>query len=172
MEAMSVDKRTDVAEKSLQRMLEWIRTIDTKGQIVLGLDLALIGSIVAVWPSDKAFRGFLAIASIVAGGLVVSSIAYSLSAFFPQLRRTLTRNQSPPSSFIFFGAIAASSEDDYIKRMTEQTQEGYHLDLLHQVHRNAVIVNRKYVRVKWAILQQGLAIAPWIYMFLCHNKLV
>lgn len=152
---MEIPRQTDILEKSLGRMLHWIKAIDTKTQLALGINVGMLGAILALTPRRQdmvaASLGLLAL-----GGLLpFLSCIQCLRAFFP-------RTTGPGDSRIFFGAIDNRTLQGFREALERETEETYCGDLTEQVYRNAQIANAKYNLVKSAIVMQGLAVTPWL----------
>ncbi|NOG92585.1 MAG: hypothetical protein HND42_05010 [Armatimonadetes bacterium] len=136
-------------------MIDWNKAIDTKTQIALGLNLAMLGGLVAMSPKpdDLTFRMLVLLA--IGGILPFLSCVQCMRGFFPQTK-------GPGDSLIFFGAIDNRTVDGYRKAICEETDETYASDLCEQVYRNAQIATSKYRLVKNAILLQAMGVIPWL----------
>ena len=149
------NQEVDRMEKSLQRMLDWIKAIDTKTQIALGLNVAMLGGLVAVTPKPESLNPAILGLLALGGLLPFVSCTQCIRAFFPNTK-------GPGDSRIFFGAIANRSLSGFRQALAKETTETYGDDLSEQVYRNAEIATGKYRMVKNAILLQGMAVVPWL----------
>lgn len=147
--------RIDRLEKSLQRMLDWNKAIDTKTQIVLGLNIAMLGGLVALSPEPDEFTTGALCGLAIGGFFPFLSCIQCIRGFFPQTK-------GPGDSLIYFGAIAKRTLDGFRKALANETDEAYVADLEEQVYRNAQISTSKYTLVKNAILFQAIGIIPWL----------
>ena len=149
-----VKERIRVAEGTLSRQLEWVSRADSKSSFTAGLSTAMLGALATVatrpseWPTPLAVM----VASVVV--LLAASLFSTYWASYPRLG-------APRDSLIFFGTIAAKDFAKFQQQFVATTSDSYLDDLLHQCHRNAVIADTKYRRLKGAYKLISLALVPW-----------
>ena len=153
---MDLSQAIDAQEKSLARLLEWIRHADSKSQILITLNLAMIGGIVAGMPTPDKLNvrdvGFL----LVGAGPSFFNLMHCLHATSP---RTITK---ATQSSIYFGLMAKSGLDQYLIYVSERTQEEYLHDLNEQCYANAKIADKKYRHIRIAVLWTFRCILLWL----------
>jgi len=144
-EPLSKDGQIDAQEKELARLLEWIRQADSKSQIIVGANLALIGAVVGLMPNGAKSNVWSLV--LVAGGCLLPGISlfHCLSASQPHVI-------GPPHSLIYFKRIRGLSFDKYCDAVSKRTGSDYLHDLNNQCHVNAEIADKKYDRIKRAWL--------------------
>jgi hypothetical protein len=159
--ALTLDKQIEVAEKNLQRTLEWISRFDGRAPLVLGLDTGMVAVLSGLAPPlQKWTNTIIATLSIT---LILLS-AGLLAIYFAGYPRTKGSDQS----LIYFGSIAFLSLTEYQQKSASLTQKVYLDDLLQQCHRNSEIVEKKFSLLKWAYRFLFAALPAWaitIYLF-------
>jgi len=141
--AMSLNDQIATAEKTLDRLLEWVTRHDNKTLIVLGVETALLGVLVGSLPTPRTWTWWTTIVVLLA----LLSLCMSLAClFFGNLPQT----KGPEGSLIYFRSIAKNTFDDYKKKFAGQSQQEYLEDLLAQCHRISEIVTRKFQALTWA----------------------
>jgi hypothetical protein len=143
------------AEKTLDRLLEWIRAVDTKTPVVMAVDTAMLGVLAALAPSPDQFGATTWLCIAFGSVALIVSLGLCAMATFPQTK-------GPEGSLIYFGGIAARSAEAFAQAMYEQTNTQYLDDLLRQCHRNAEIAANKYARVRRALFWLVGGIVPWL----------
>ena len=143
-----------VLEHTLDGLLEWISRFDNKASILLGLDTAMLGFMVASSPTLDEWTLSAAVSGVLAGAALSTAIVATLLANLP-------RTRAPAPSLLFFGTIAALDENDYIHQVTTQTPPQRQQDLARQCHRNAVILTTKFRSLQVAYWATLIALIPW-----------
>lgn len=128
-------------EKSLERQLAWIRQSDTKAQMLIAVNLALIGAVVGKAPSADGFDWRVWIVFLVGTGWPMLNLYWCFASVSPHVKDT------PNSSLLFFGLIESLGEAKYTEAIGSRTQEDYEEDLIRQTFINAKIANTKYRRL-------------------------
>ncbi len=142
------------AEKSLQRMLEWIGRHDLRSGATMGITVAMLGALSAATPPMAKWTASFTVALVLTGigfAVVVGEIIHGL---FPRLR-----NDRP--SMFFFGSIAAMPQEEYKRRFMGLTDEDYLNDVLGQVYLNARILRSKFRSLRRAIFALMLTVPSW-----------
>ena len=145
----------DRQEASLGRQLDWIRAVDGKTPLLLGLATALLGAIAAVAPAPSKISTIQAACAIAAAIPLLLSLVFCVFATFP-------RTSGPADSLLFFGCISRLAPAMYQARVRSRTDDEYLTDLVAQTHRNAQIANSKYASVRRATLWLFVSIPPWL----------
>jgi hypothetical protein len=144
-----------VQEKTLDRVSEWIRAVDTKASTLLAIDTAMIAIVVALASVPKTWTAetgtWLAVGSL----LLIVSLLLVVSATFPQV-------DGRGRSLIFFGEIASQPRSAYLIAIAARSRESYLEDLNAQCHRNSEIAAQKYRRVRYATICLFLGLLPWL----------
>jgi hypothetical protein len=122
---LDIGQRIDAAEKQLERLLEWISRLDTKFNIILGVELAMLGVLATSAPAH-AFWSWL---TYLLFGITVFFIGSSLYSLYQANRPYLV---GPKNSLIFFSSVANLSIDSYRTKFFRLTQQEYLEDLLTQ----------------------------------------
>lgn len=142
------------AEKSLQRMFDWIGRHDVRTAASLGISVAMIGALASATPPAARWTTLFAATLIVAVSgltLVIGNLIYGL---FPRIR-------PGPSSAFFFGSIAAMEWEEYCGRFMATTERDYLQDLLVQIHINALILRAKFRAFGRAVVFLLISSGPW-----------
>lgn len=108
-EPSSKEKQIDAQEKELARLLEWIRQADSKSQIVVGANLALIGAVVGLMPNGA--KSSIWSLVLVAGGCLLPglSLFHCLSASQPHVI-------GPPQSLIYLSEFVGSASINTVRQ--------------------------------------------------------
>ncbi|KAA2238026.1 Pycsar system effector family protein [Salinarimonas soli] len=142
------------AEKSLQRMLEWIGRHDLRSGATMGITVAMLGALSAATPPISKWTASFTVALVLTGlgfAIVVGEIIHGL---FPRMR-----NDRP--SMFFFGSIAAMPQEEYRRRFSALTDEDYLQDVLGQVYLNARILRSKFRSLRRAIMALMFTVPAW-----------
>lgn len=134
-------KRLAIQEQVHGYQLDWIKAVDVKTSILIGIDLAMLGVLAAVAPATKDLTfGKLGI-------LVLSSVPLAMS-LVACLLATMPRLDGPEGSMIFFGGICKRTRDAHRAAARERADEERWQDVCDQTHQNAVIADWKYAKVR------------------------
>ena len=150
----SNSQRIAILEGELTRLLDWIKTAETKISLVLAISTAMLGVLAVLNPVCSTWTVFPAILASFATLCLVLSIVFLAVSSFP-------RTDGPDGSLIYFGGISALNLSSYITSMSNLTEDQYTNDLICQCHRNAQIAERKFTWVKRAIGCLFLSLGPW-----------
>lgn len=143
------------AEKSLERLLNWISAADSRVRLVLPLATAMLGALAVLAPAIDEWKVCAAIFASVSGILLFLSVIFTACASFP-------RASGPLGSTIYFGGIVTRELDQYKRKVHEQSDDEYLDDLLCQCHRNAQIAERKFNWIQKAMMALLVATLPWL----------
>lgn len=142
-------------EATLERMLEWIRAIDSKTPIILGLCTAMLAVLGAVAPKPNALDKSSAFLLLCGGTPLVLALIQCMRATFPQTR-------GPANSLLFFGGVAATPYATYDTKVNSRSEAEYLTDLNAQCHRNAEIAAAKFRAVQWAFRWLYIGMPLWL----------
>lgn len=126
--------KIDYLEKELARLLDWIKTADTRITLILPLATAMLGAIAALNPSFSEWTWCIGISVSLSVTLLVCSLISVSLALFP-------RTNGPQNSMIFFGGIASKNLENFRSNVNNFDDEKYKNDLINQCFINALIAN-------------------------------
>jgi hypothetical protein len=150
-----VARQVELQDRELDRLLDWIRAVDAKTPVVMAIDTAMLGIVIALLPlSNQLNVATLSWIAIGSSSLVLSLLLCAV-ATFPQ-------TGGPLDSLIFFEGIAARTLPRYAGEVAARSAAAYFQDLTSQCHRNAQIASHKYRNVRRAILWLLVGIGPWL----------
>ena len=153
-EKQILEWQVEVAERNLDRQLEWIGRLDGRSSFVFGVDVLLLsllgGTVATAW---QFFWGVAIVA--LAASLQVASLGLIAACNFPRLK-------APNNSLFYFGTIAGRTSTDFAAACRASTRESVHDDLLAQCHRNAEIVARKSTHLRRAYKLLFFSLVPWL----------
>lgn len=145
--------------KVYQTVNDWIRSADTKAEVVLVTDgaIATVAATVASF-TDSFFQSHPA--ALVAG--TVGLVAVVISALFSVAALQPSVSCPSESSLIFFGAIrggfkTANEYEQAVRQVFPDEAQALR-EISHQVWVNSCIASRKYTTVAWAVGLLGGAI--------------
>lgn len=151
----ALDVQVDRADKTLDRLLEWIRAVDAKTPVIMAIDTAMLGVLAALTPAPEKLSATAWLWIAFGSAALIVSLGLCARATFPQTK-------GPGASLIYFGGIASRSADAFAQAMREVTKAQYLEDLLGQCHRNAQIATDKFACVRRALFWLVAGIVPWL----------
>jgi hypothetical protein len=149
-------QQIEVQEKSLARFLEWIRHADSKSQIFISLNLAMIAAIVAGLPTPDKFNVRSLILLVLGAGIPVVDLIHCLHAVAPKTTSNATK------SHIFFGLVQEPSAEEFHKNVNSRRIQDYLEDLNDQCFANSQIASKKYRHLKSASIWTFRCMPIWI----------
>jgi hypothetical protein len=142
----------EAAQKTLDRLLDWVGRSDTKFSIVLGVGTGMLGFLATSAPHRP---GSAAMGSaIVAVVLLVLSLTFVYRGLYP-------RTKGPQGSLAYFGSIAGKERGELKGSFRGRSAEEHLDDVLDQVHRNSEIVDLKFRALRWAYRSLLAAVPFW-----------
>ena len=161
-----MEERLKSHYESLTRVIGFVRAADTKAAPVLGLQIALVGTLAA--RSDRLqtilvkepcdVESIILIAVIVLYSLLlVAVVTFAALVYIPINPRT-------GESFIYFEDIASMDYEIFESRAKGMTTELIESHLLDQIHRVSKIASVKMRRVRCAFLLSAPASALWLVL--------
>lgn len=139
----------------LERQLAWIASADTKAAGLIAVYVALAA--VAATLLDGAP---LAVQEkwlfAIAGTAAVPGVIAAIVVFMPQI-------DAPHTSTVYFGGIGAfANAAEYHKAVAVMSEDELVLDLVQQVHVNALIASRKHASVRLSAIFGALTLLLWL----------
>jgi hypothetical protein len=144
MKPMTPPKRIEALEKELARLLDWIKQSDTKSQMLIAINLAIITAVVGQTPHANKFHDWVFIFLLGGCALPIWNLYRCFKAVTPHVKGTAK------TSLIFFGKIDELTDVEFSEAIKSRSEEDYEDDLIRQCKTNALIANKKYKRVKLA----------------------
>jgi hypothetical protein len=142
-------------EASLDRQLEWVRAVDSKTPIVVGLATTMLAVLGALSPAPMNLNCGTGLVMAFGGLPLVGCLCWCAAATFPH-------TSGPDGSMIYFGGICKVAPEEYGKKISAQTDAEYLVDLNAQCYRNAQIAVAKYRAVQRALLWLFIAMPAWL----------
>jgi len=166
---MKIAERLELAEQSLNRVLEFFPRVDTKASFIAALNTGMLALIAINVNLEDVTTYCIAIPGGAAAILLFGSLFYVYKCQFPQLK-------GGAKSKVYFNEIAGRIESEFIDEFLAESEENYLKDILGQVWRNAEILKQKFNSMKTAFILTALAMAPWFVFLACvaalHSKLL
>ena len=163
---MKMEERLKSHYESLTRVIRFVRAADTKAAPVLGLQIALVGTLAAradrlltiIVEEPRDVESFILVTLIVLYSfLLVAVVGFAALVYLPVNPRT-------GESLIYFEDIAAMDYEFFESRAKGMCVEVIESQLLDQIHRVSKIASVKMHRVRWAFLLSAPASALWIVL--------
>jgi hypothetical protein len=156
----SEQEQLEAAERRLDRLLDWVGRSDTKFSVVLGVDAGMLGFLATSAPAGAVPVGTIVVAALAAA-LLVASLVFIYRGTYP-------RTKGPDGSLVHFGSVAGEDREDFKARFRACDAHSHLDDVLGQMHRNAEILDRKFVELRRAYRCLLVAVIPWaitLYLF-------
>jgi hypothetical protein len=134
-----ISESVDMMEKELSRLLEWIRSADSRLKIVLPLSTAMLGALSLLAPPASQWTVLASITTSFASLFLTLSIAFAALASFP-------RTAGPKGSLIFFGGIITKDLVQYNVAVREMNMDQYLDDLISVCPETPVLGRRQCPR--------------------------
>ena len=163
---VTMEERIRSHYESLTRVIRFVRATDTKAAPVLGLQIALVGTLAArsdrllaiIAENPQDVESIVLIAVIVLYSfLLVSVVAFAVLVYVPINPRT-------GESLIYFEDVAAMDFELFESRAKGMSEDVIESQLLDQIHRVSKIASVKMRRVRWAFLLSAPASALWLVL--------
>jgi hypothetical protein len=146
----------DYLEKELARLLDWIKTADTRISLILPLTTAMLGAVAALTPSFTKWTWCIGISISLAVILLACSLIAISVALFP-------RTNGPNNSMIYFGGISSKNLEKFRSDVNDLESDKYKNDLINQCYINAKIASIKFNWVKKSLMFLLFSSIPWFY---------
>ncbi len=144
----------DAAESLLERTLSFVPRIDSRGQVVLGINIGMLYTLAVNFPIKYPFWWFYCVWGL--------SITLLLLSLFRLYQLAFPRLEGGGNSLLYFAEIAKLRESEFIDRFVTQSSNEHLKDVLGQVWRNSEIVSGKYVALRDGMILMGCAVPFWI----------
>ena len=163
---MISEERLKSHYESLARAIRFVRATDAKAAPVLGLQVALVGTLAA--RSEKLWSGvgmlpwdaegaILATLIVLYGVFVIAVVTLSALVYIPANPRT-------GKSLIYFEDISHMEYEAFETQAKEMPPELIESQLLDQIHRVSQIASTKMNRVRWAFIFTGPSSLLWLVL--------
>ena len=165
---------TDKLWKILDGVQAQIRAYDTKAQIVVGIDAALLGFLstqAGAMATAVATRGFhVSTISLIATGvaclvLLLVSLAHAILTVYPRLKL------GQPRSRIFFVHLAEDFGRDYAaarQDLVAMNDEALQNDVANQIQANSLVCQAKSNRFAVGLLTMAMGLVLWCSTLVLH----
>ncbi len=161
-------KKIDLAEKSLDRISQWIITSDAKAGFILAFHAAFIAflstksgdlkRIITMQPLSW-YQFLVTFLFIVFAYLVIKSIYHAIKSLNPDIAVR-------EASVFFFGSIAGMGITKFKKSFTSMSEEDVEEELNNQVFINSQIAVAKFTNVRSSINNLLLAFFAWVILLI------
>lgn len=155
IDAIELPSRVARQETILSMQLEWIRGVDNKGSLVIGLATAMLAMVAAVTPARAELTCPNIFTALVGATAPMLCVLWCGLASFPH-------THGPSGSMVYFGTIASRPFPAYAKAASEQSEREYLVDLVAQCHRNAQIAACKYKHIGRGLLALFVGVPVWL----------
>lgn len=163
---MTLQERLTSHYDSLSRAIRFVRMADTKAAPVLGVQVALVGTlatrleklqpilVAGQWSPEK-----IALVAVIGLYLVflVAIVVLAALVYMPKNPRT-------GESLIYFEDIASKDYKAFEARAKNMCPDVIEKQLLDQIHRVSKIASLKMYRVRWAFWLSGPSSILWIVL--------
>lgn len=153
---MNIDEKIKVAEINLERLLSFIRNVDNKCILLLGINTAMLGVIANFASMVKDWT--MLSASLTISTTLILSVSL-ISTFWGSYPLT----KSPPNSKISFEGITSLTLAEFEHNFLNLTKENHLKDIIQQCYKNAELNVKKYNRLKVAYLFLLFGSISWIF---------
>lgn len=176
-------------ENRLHRIIEWVRTCDSKATTLLSITAlvltillagdyimngmqTIISSVYNPKMTELSVFGLFAVISFVASiGLLVVSLVYCIHVLQAKTNENQTLQTSiVTDSLIHFNHISKLTYEQFSEQLNSETDEQYIEDLKSQIHINAVRCAEKFKDYNIAIRTLKFAI-PCSLVYICFTVL-
>ncbi len=157
-----MEERLKSHYESLTRAIRFVRAADTKAAPVLGLQIALVGTLAA--RSDKLLNIVMESWDIESAVLVTLIVLYSIFLVAVVAFAALVyvpMNPRTGKSLIYFEDIASMDYEHFESRAKDMSTAAIESHLLDQIHRVSKIASVKMWRVRCAFILSAPASVLW-----------
>lgn len=163
-EILPIQQRLSIEEQTLARVIDWIRTSDSKVTAIFAFHAGLIAflankgeDIKKIWLvhqiDNQSSMLFLSL-SVFAIFILLSTVE-AFKALFPDFKPR-------GYSLLFFGAIPSLGIEKYKSSFRNLTSNDLEDELLSQIYINSEIASKKFSHVKSSIKNLAVAGVAWI----------
>ena len=161
---MNNQSRLEIAQSSLDRILEFFNRVDTKASFILALDTGMLALLALNFDYKEMLTWYVTVPCALAALFLSVSLFHIYHCQFPQL-------DGGSGSNFYFKEIASRTETQFIDEFQKEKEEDLLKDILGQVWRNSEILKQKYAALKSAFIFTGLSLVPWLVFFAVTTSL-
>ena len=163
---MILEERLKSHYESLARAIRFVRTADAKAAPVLGLQIALVGTLGARFEKLWTIVGSSpwGIESAILVALLVLYCSFVAAAVVFAARVYMPTNPRTGKSLIYFEDISSMEYETFKAQAKKMSPEVIECQLLDQIHRVSQIVSTKMYRVRWAFILTGPSSILWLVL--------
>lgn len=163
---MIAEERLKSHYESLARAIRFVQAADTKAAPVLGVQIALVGTLAArfdkLWTDVGKFPWdtegtVLAVLLILYLSFVIAVVVMATRVYVPANPRT-------GKSLVYFEDISHTEYKAFEAKAKEMTPDLIESHLLDQIHRVSRIASTKMQRVRWAFILTGPSSLLWLVL--------
>ncbi len=151
--------------ESLTRAIRFVRMADTKAAPVLGLQIALVGTLAA--RSDRLLNivgESWRVESMILVTLIALYILFLVAVVTLAALVYVPVNPRTGKSLIYFEDIGAMDYKDFESQAKDMSAATIESNLLDQIHRVSKIASLKMRRVRWAFILSAPASVLWVVL--------
>ena len=161
-----MEERLKSHYESLSRAIRFVGTADAKAAPVLGLQIALVGTLGArfekLWTVVE--RSPWEIESVILMTLLVLYFSFVIAVVVLAARVYIPTNPRTGKSFIYFEDISSMDDKTFKAQAKKMGHDVIECQLLDQIHRVSEIVSTKMYRVRWAFILTGPSSILWLVL--------
>lgn len=161
--------RIEVAERQLDRVLQFASRIENKVSVLLASNLGIVAVMLMNLDYKDISTWYIVLPLVAALIMIAESIFHLYKATYPELT-------GGTDSLIYFFEIAKRTELNYQKDFSGLSNVDLHSDLLGQIWRNSQIMSQKFQSARIAFLWTICSIAPWVTFLVAssvaHNRII
>ncbi len=163
---MTIEERLKSHSESLERAIRFVRTTDTKAAPLIGLQIALVGTLAArsdkLWAIVGGFSWHSADSILV--GLIALYGVFVVAVVTIAIRVYIPVHPATGKSLIYFEDISSLEYEEFERQSREMTLDQIERQLLDQVYRVSAIASTKMRRVRWAFLLTAPSGVLWLVL--------
>ena len=154
--------RVQIAERQLDRVLQFASRIESKVSVLLATNLGIF----AIMLTNLSYADIRTwyIATPLAIGLIMIS-----QSIFLLYQATYPRLEGGSSSLIYFFEIAKRTEHNYQRDFNNISLEDLYFDLAGQIWRNSQIMSKKFISVHKSFSWTLWSIVPWVVFLIASS---
>lgn len=165
---MIPEQRLKSHYESLARAIGFVRAADAKAAPVLGLQVALVGTLAVrfdrLW-ADISNTPWEA-KSLVVAVLLISYSCFLFAVIVLAARVYMPTHPRTERSLIYFEDISSMEYEDFEARAKDMSGSLIETQLLDQIYRISQVVRQKMYRVKWAFVLTGPTCILWVALMI------
>jgi hypothetical protein len=151
-----------IAERQLDRVLQFASRIESKISMLLATDLGIVAIMLINLNFEDIKTWYISI-PLFAGMLAISqSIFYIYKAAYPNL-------EGGSSSLIYFSEIAKRTEQAFLRDFRDLSLDDLYCDIVGQIWRNSQIMSQKFESLRKAFLFTVLSTVPWAIFLIASS---